>query len=297
MNGASTYSNVVDEAFIFILGTSVLMLIGVTVTMIWFAIRYNRKRHPKAAQIEGSILLETIWTVLPTILVLVMFYYGWTGFKIMRDIPEESMKVKVVSRMWSWLFEYENGYQSTELVVPVGQPISLDLVSQDVIHSFFVPAFRLKEDCMPGRTNRAWFEANRTGDFQIFCAEYCGDQHSKMLANLKVVEPAEFTTWLNQPREDNPRQILTTKGCVACHSLDGSRLVGPSFKGLSGRTETVIVNGESKQITVDEDYLRRSIMDPNAELVEGFQPLMPPQENLINETELDKIVKLLLEMK
>jgi len=140
MNGASSYSGLVDKAFIFILGTSVLLLIGLTAVMIYFLVRYRRSKNPNPAQIADNVTLETLWTVLPTILVLVMFYYGWAGFKVMRDIPEDAMQVTVKAQMWSWVFEYENGKQSTELIVPTGRPVSLNLTSSDVIHSFFVPA-------------------------------------------------------------------------------------------------------------------------------------------------------------
>jgi len=297
MNGASSYSGLVDKAFIFILGTSVLLLIGLTAVMIYFLVRYRRSKNPNPAQIADNVTLETLWTVLPTILVLVMFYYGWAGFKVMRDIPEDAMQVTVKAQMWSWVFEYENGKQSTELIVPTGRPVSLNLTSSDVIHSFFVPAFRLKEDCVPGRTNHAWFEATRDGEFNLFCAEYCGERHSAMLSLVKSIPGKEFDEWLGVdtgPPEGT--QLLTLKGCVACHTIDGSKLIAPTFKGMFGSTETVVTDGVSRQITVDEEYIRKSILDPNADLVEGYQALMPPQRDLLTDEEIDAIIEVLKEL-
>jgi cytochrome c oxidase subunit II len=295
MKGASSYAGIVDQAFWFILGTSVVLLAGVTAAMIWFAVRYSRKRNPKASQIHGSVALETLWTVIPTLLVLAMFWYGWTGFRVMRNIPEGSMEVVVHARMWSWLFEYEDGRQSEELVVPVGVPVALSLKSQDVIHSLFVPAFRLKEDCVPGRTNRAWFQSDLPGDYDLFCAEYCGDLHAQMLSKVRVLEAADWATW--QASRPDPaeqgEQLLALKGCVTCHSSDGSRLVGPSFKGLFGRRATVIASGMEQEIVVDEAYLRRSITDPGAEVVKGYENVMPAQGDLISPEELEAIIEVL----
>lgn len=298
MNGASTYSGLVDNTFIFILGTSVLLLLGVTVTMIYFVIKYRRSKNPNPAQIEDNVVLETLWTILPTILVLVMFYYGWAGFKVMRDIPDDAMQVTVRAQMWSWVFEYENGKQSTELIVPTGRPVALNLESVDVIHSFFVPAFRLKEDCVPGRHNRAWFEATRDGEFNIFCAEYCGERHSAMLSLVKSIPADEFDKWLGvDAGPASGAQLLTIKGCTACHSLDGSKLIGPSFQGVFGRTETVLTDGVPREIVVDEEYIRKSMLEPNVDLVEGYQALMPPQATLVNDEEMEAIIEALKGLK
>jgi len=299
MNGASSYSGLVDNAFIFILGTSVLLLIGVTLAMIIMVVKYRRSKNPNPAQIEGSVTLETLWTVLPTILVLVMFYYGWAGFKVMRDIPDDAMPVTVKAQMWSWVFEYENGKQSTELIVPTGRNVKLNLESVDVIHSFFVPAFRLKEDCVPGRHNKAWFKATRDGEFNIFCAEYCGERHSAMLSLVKSIPPREFDEWLGvDPGPPEGAQLLAIKGCTACHSLDGSKLIGPSFKGVYGITETVLTDGVAREIVVDDAYIRKSMFEPNADLVEGYPTgLMPPQGELVNDEELDAIIEVLKELK
>ncbi len=298
MSGASSYSGMVDTTFWFILGASLIMLVGVTTAMVWFIVRYRRSRNPDPAQIEGNVTLEAIWTILPTVLVLVMFYYGWAGFKVMRDIPDGAFPVEVRAQMWSWSFIYPDGRVLPELIVPVGKPIELKLTSADVIHSFFVPAFRLKEDCMPGRENHAWFQAERPGDYTIFCAEYCGDKHSAMLSMVKAIPPEEFDEFFGG-EWDRPigRDLVTVKGCVTCHSLDGSRLIGPSFKGIWGGMETVVTDGAERECVVDEEYVRRSITDPAHDLVKGYDNLMPSQAALVDSTDIENIIDFLKSMK
>ncbi len=172
---------------------------------------------------------------------------------------------------------------------------SVLLKSQDVIHSFFVPAFRVKEDAMPGRVNHAWFQSDKPGEYDLFCAEYCGDQHSQMLSKVRVLPAAEYAVWqANPPTVLAGPDLLAAKGCTSCHSLDGSRLVGPSFKALAGRRETVTSNGVGKEITVDEAYVRRSILEPKADLVKDFDPVMPVQRSQLTDEELDEIVRTLL---
>ena len=202
------------------------------------------------------------------------------------------MEVIVNARMWSWSFEYPNGVQAAELYVPTGEPVALKLKSADVIHSFFVPDFRLKEDCMPGRENHAWFETTRDGTFDILCAEYCGDQHSTMLSKVVSIPPDDFDAWLNDnSRPLNASQIMKIKGCVACHTEDGTKLIGPSYKGLWGKTEVVMTDGELREIVVDEEYIRRSILDPNADVVEGYQPVMPSMEGQITDEEINTLIE------
>ena len=297
MKGASSYSHLVDKTFLLILGTSLIMLIAVTATMIWFVIRYSRKRNPVPSQIEGSVILEALWTIIPTIMVMIMFFSGWAGFKVMRDIPEDSMVVDVHARKWSWLFEYENGVQSDVLVVPLNRNVKLNLFSSDVIHSFYVPAFRLKEDCVPGYDNVAWFKAIEEGEYNLFCAEYCGDQHSNMITKVKVIEESSFSDWLvEQDNRPIGLDLLTLNGCTACHSLDGSRLVGPSFKGLYGRTENVLTNNVLRQISVDEEYIRKSIVEPMADITEGYPPVMITQSNISDE-DIEAMIELIKDMK
>lgn len=299
--GASTFTQGVDTAFIVILSISVFFLVGITTAMIWFVIRYNRKRNPKPKDVKDNTRLEVIWTVIPTLLVLVMFYFGWIGYKPMRNVPNGALEVKATGRMWSWQFDYENGKQSNILVVPVGKPVKLELYSPDVLHSLYIPAFRIKEDVVPGLNNYMWFQAEQEGEFDILCAEYCGVQHSYMLSKVKVVPEEDFLEWFNTKEvvadtlESAGLQILKKNGCVACHSQDGSKIVGPTFKGLFGSQRKVTdVQGNVKTITADESYIEKSIYDPNSEIVEGYNKnLMVSYKEQISPEEIKEIVNYL----
>src|SRR5271157_704574 len=175
--GSSNIAANVDTAFLYVVGICVILLALVTFFMVFFVIRYGRKRHPHAEQIEGSLPLEIIWTVLPTILVLAMFYFGWSNFSYIRNAPKDAMPVKVKGVMWEWEFEYKNGKHSDVLKVPLGKPVQLVITSADVIHSLYIPAFRIKEDAVPGMNTHMWFNANELGSYDIFCTEYCGTGH------------------------------------------------------------------------------------------------------------------------
>jgi cytochrome c oxidase subunit 2 len=197
----SQVAHEVDKIFIFIVGISVLLLAGVTAAMIYFVIRYRAKKNPKPENITGSTTLEIVWTVIPLILVLAMFYYGWQGFKLMRNVPPDAMTVKVTGRMWQWSFEYSNNKKSDSLYVPVGKPVKMEIQSADVNHSFYIPAFRIKEDAVPGRTNYLWFLADEIGRYDIMCAEYCGMNHAYMLNKIIALPEEEFNKWLNTPQD------------------------------------------------------------------------------------------------
>lgn len=311
MNWFSTTTEAVDTAFYVMLAISVAMLILVTVLMVAFAVKYHRKRHPRAEQSEGHTLLEIVWTVVPTILALGMFYIGWTGYKFMRNVPDNAVQVKATGRMWTWEFEYGNGKKSAELYVPQGVPVKVNLKSADVLHSFYIPAYRVKQDVVPGMETYLWFQPVDTGMYDIFCAEYCGQRHAYMMSKVVVVPMDEFLGWVEKDvapaavstpegaSEEEKTAALAAagerlskiKGCNACHSADGSRLVGPSYKGLFGSTATVATAGETRQVPVDEAYLRHSILEPAADIVEGYQPVMPKVE--MTDEELNALIEYL----
>jgi cytochrome c oxidase subunit 2 len=302
MEATGLSGKVVNEVFLFIFVICVFLLGLITFLMVYFVIRYRRGKHPQPAEIEGSTRLEIIWTVVPILLVLTMFYAGLTGFQFLRKVPEGAMVVKVVARQWSWLFQYENGVEDPELRVPVGKPVKLLLTSQDVIHGFYAPAFRIKQDAVPGMTTYLWFQPTEVGAFDVMCSQYCGLEHSHMLTKLLVLPEADFTKWYQGKKEQLATkvplrgvQLYTDKGCVACHSIDGSPRVGPSFKGLIGKTETVLRNGQEQTVVVDEAYVRNYILHPNADVIKGFQPIMPLVE--MNEDEINAIVGYLKELK
>lgn len=193
----------VNRTFFFIVGISVALLLLVTFLMIYFVVKYRRRAGVEAVDVEGNTLLEIIWTVVPVALVLSMFYYGWVGFKTMREVPKNAMVVKVTGQMWFWTFEYSNGRRTEVLNVPVGSPVKLELNSLDVIHSLYMPAFRVKEDAVPGANNYLWFQADREGTYDLFCAEYCGTGHSTMITKVVAMPIDEFREWFNswEPEE------------------------------------------------------------------------------------------------
>lgn len=189
----------VDTTFFIIACISVVFLLLIAATMIYFVIRYNKKRNPKPANIEGNTKLEILWTVIPTLLALGMFFSGYAGFKNMRNAPEDSFTIKVIGRMWVWNFEYDNGKKTDTLYVPLSKPIKMEITSNDVNHSFYIPSFRVKEDAIPGRKNYLWFQPTAIGSYNIECAEYCGLSHSAMYSKVVVMPDKEFEKWYNTP--------------------------------------------------------------------------------------------------
>jgi len=295
---------VVDRVFLYILVVTVFLLCLITFLMIYFVIKYQKRRNPQPADVHENIWLEIVWTAVPTLLVLTMFFYGLTGFNFLKRAPEGAMKVKVIARQWSWLFEYENGMKSTELKVPVGKPVNLSLTSQDVIHGFYAPAFRIKQDVVPGMVNHLWFQPTEVGSFDVFCTQYCGLQHAKMSTQIVVLPEEEFNQWYQKGKEEKKArppargfQLFQEKGCQACHSIDGTSLVGPTVKGLFGKTVTVITDGKERQVVADETYLRKSLLEPNADVVKGFPPIMPSQKGLITDEEVEGIIRYIKEIK
>jgi cytochrome c oxidase subunit 2 len=290
-------TDAVDPVFKFIIWACVLLLGGITATVLWFTFRYRRSRAPEpASQVANNFWLETVWIVLPSMLVMAMFYYGWAGYLTLRTVPKDALPVTATARMWSWSFSYANGKTSPKLVVPVGKPVVVNLVSSDILHGFFLPAFRVKRDVVPGMKNHAWFMADRAGSFDLFCSQYCGKGHSAMITTVEALPETEFAAWLEQGKTGgisatiDGKKLATEKGCLNCHSLDGSRGIGPTFKGIFGHQETVITAGKERLINVDAEYLRRSITQPEADIVKGFQPIMP-MINDLSPAEIDALVE------
>lgn len=297
---ASTSAQRADSVFLFVFALSVAFLVGITAVMIYFVIRYSKKRHPKAEQIEGNTLLEIVWTAVPLILFLTIFYYGWTNYSYMSNAPRDAMVVKVLGRQWNWAFQYPNGKQTTLLYAALGKPMKLEIRSADVIHGFYVPAFRLKMDAVPGRVNTTWFEPTQVGAYDIECTVICGVSHSLMLSKVVIVPEEKFKAWYfgdeNAPEpggeflaeQAKPEQsgggsaeppglvVLKAKNCLSCHSIDGKPMVGPTFKGLYGSEETLVADGGERKAKVDEAFLEKAIQEPMADRVKGYPPTMPP---------------------
>jgi len=289
-----TTTEAIDPVFMFIFGACLVLLLGITTTMVVFVIRYRRSRCPEPTSgVEGNVWLEIVWTGLPCVLVMAMFFYGWSGYLALRNVPKGAMEVTATARMWSWSFAYPNGKTSTKLYVAVNKPVKVALVSRDVIHGFYLPAFRVKRDMVPGMKNYAWFVATKPGSYDLFCSQYCGTGHSAMITTVEALPEAEFAAWLEQKEGSGGlpgRGLLEKHGCLGCHTLDGKTGVGPTFKGIWGRGETVLTNGRERHITVDEAYLRRSLLEPNADVVKGFQPIMPSFSGVLKEEEIKAII-------
>jgi cytochrome c oxidase subunit 2 len=302
-------SNPADETFFFILGISITLLVLNTGAMIYFVVRYSKKRHPRAEEVKESIPLEITWTVIPTLLVLAIFFVGWKGFQYMRTAPPDAMVVKVTARQWSWTFDYENGKETTVLKVPVRKPIKLLITSTDVLHSLYIPAYRIKEDAVPGRETHLWFLPDELGSYDLFCTEYCGVGHSDMISKVEVMSQKDFNAWYKggtriakagvdtkkEKQVPDSDKLLQNKGCIACHSMDGTAKVGPTFKGLYGRKVIVITAGKEREIIADDEYIKRSIKDPKADVVKGFQPIMPVLQ--LSDDEINEIVEYLKTLK
>lgn len=299
---ASEFAPSVDWLNNLITDISVFFTVAIVGSMIYFAIRYRRRNgvDHETDRIEGSHLLEIIWTAVPTVICIYVAAYGYVIFEDLRAIPndKEAVVINVQGQKWKWDFEYANGKKTTgEFVVPVNEPIKLIMTSTDVLHSFFVPAMRVKSDVIPKQYTYLWFKPVKTGEYHTFCTEYCGTNHSGMLARLRVVSKAEYERWLADDSEalrmsrmkpsDLGKTLYVQKTCNVCHSLDGSRLVGPSFLKLYGREEEM-ESGE--KITADENYIKNSIINPNAQIVKGYAPAMPSFSGQLSDDEIHALI-------
>ena len=302
---ASNFVSSYNVAFYFIVGVSLFLLLGLTTAMIYFIFRYNRKKNAVATQIEGNTILEVTWTVIPILLSLVMFYFGWVGWKPMMKPPENAMVVTSIARMWNFSFVYENGKQSPDLIVPVNTPVKINLISLDVLHSLFIPDFRIKTDITPGNQKFMWFLPKMEGTYKIYCAEYCGLQHSFMQSNVKVLTQEKYDEWyldttkvisvagLEGPAAEG-EVLMRSQGCFACHTTDGSKLIGPSYLNIFGEEQTVLRNGKEFTVIVDEEYIRNSILDPGADITKGYPAgLMQSYRSTITDEQILKIIEYL----
>ena len=302
-DNSSNFVQGVDSAFLIITGISVFFLVVLTGLMIYFVIKYNRKKGKPAVQIKDNSLLEITWITIPMILVLYMFYIGWEGFIPMRNVPNDAMEVTAIGSMWKFQFEYKGNKMSDTMVVPINKAVKVNLASKDVLHGFSVPGFRIKEDMVPQKDNYTWFIPGKLGDFDIYCTVYCGLNHSYMMSLIKVVSQEEFDMWLKAlpvKKADNSLglKLLEKNGCIACHSLDGSKVVGPSFKGIYGNMRNINTNGIKKDVKADDVYIKNSIVEPDAEIVDGYpKGLMKSYKGLISDTEIEQITQYLKDLK
>lgn len=285
----------VDSLYGFLLWASFISCVLVIGGFIYFSLKYKRKSdNDKVPYISHNSTLEFLWSFIPFVIFMVAFGWGTYVYVNLRAMPKDGMEVLVEGQKWNWTFYYKSGKISAgELVVPVKTPIKLVLTSKDVLHSFYLPAFRNKQDAVPGTYTAMWINAEKVGTYQVFCAEYCGDNHSGMLAKLKVVTRDEFDQWLqNDPYKGLSSaeigQKVYTSRCAMCHSLGSEKMVGPGWKGLFGKTEQF---GDGSSVVVDENYIRESILNPQAKIVVGYPPAMPTFAGQLSEQELMAIIE------
>lgn len=291
---ASTVAGKVDALFFFLVAVSLFFFALVCALVLVFAIRY-RRRSPadRPAEVHGSLSLELLWTIIPFGLAMVMFGWGAVLYFDMYSPPATAMNIYVVGKQWMWKIQHPEGNREiNELHVPAGTPVRLIMTSEDVIHSFYIPAFRIKMDVLPGRYTTAWFEATKPGKYHLFCAEYCGTKHSEMVGSVYVMEPADYQEWLDKgpgttlSMVEEGAQLYAQLGCGTCHEqVSGAR--GPSLHDLYSRT-VELMDGET--VTVDDAYLRRSILEPASQIVAGYAPIMPTYRGQISEENLLKLI-------
>jgi cytochrome c oxidase subunit 2 len=297
----SDFAPHVDWLHNLITDLSVFFTVAIVGAMVYFAIRYRQrdgKDHATPA-IHGSHTLEVIWTVVPTIICIFIAYWGIVYYRDMRRVPDNALTIDVRGQKWKWDFEYSNGKKTIgEFVVPVNTPVKLVLSSRDVLHSFFLPSMRVKKDAVPGQYTYLWFRPVKEGTYQAYCTEYCGKEHSYMLASMKVVSETEYARWIADRSEEElmaklgPKErgktLYAQKGCNACHSLDGSRLVGPSLLNLYGRKGKTT---DGAEYSADENYIKESILHPNAKVVETYMPnLMPSFDGQLTDEDIDGLI-------
>src|SRR5919205_502903 len=293
-DSASTFSWKVDALYFYLSGVTLFFTLLISTVLIFFVIRYRRRTPYEIPRpVAGSHKLETLWTVIPFLIAMTMFGWGARIYFEQYKPPANAVEVYVVGKQWMWKLQHATGQREiNQLHVPVGRKIKLIMTSEDVVHDFFVPAFRTKADVIPGRYVTIWFEATKTGRYHLFCAEYCGMNHSGMTGSVIVMEPREFDNWLSgNTGSTTPatagQQLFQTLGCASCHGANGEGGRGPTLAGLLGR-QTALQSGE--KVRVDEAYVRESIINPQAKLVAGFGPIMPTFQGQISEDQLVQLV-------
>ena len=297
---ASTMAPRVDALFFFLLSVSVVFAALIFTLIVFFAIKYRRRsENEQPPVILGDRRLELLWTIVPLGLTMVMFVWGAKLFFVTFNPPSNAIEINVVAKQWMWKVQHPEGQlEIDELHIPVGQPIKLVMTSQDVIHDFSVPAFRVKRDVLPGRYTTVWFEATKSGQYHLFCAQYCGTQHSAMIGKIIVLEPPDYQRWLsggtaNVSMEEVGQKLFQRLGCSTCHLPSGVGL-GPSLVGLFGNP--VHLQG-GQTIRADENYIRESMLEPRAKIVAGYPPVMPPFKGQISEDGILQIIAYIKSLK
>lgn len=291
----STLAPIIDQGWDVAFWVSIVFFILVVVPMALFVVQYRRKGDRDIGDQSGhSNALEIGWSVVPLAVVMGCFLVGFRGFMAASVAPAGAYEIRATAQKWSWTFDYPNGKSSPgELVVPAGRPIKMIMSSKDVLHSFYIPIFRVKQDVIPGSYSSVWFEAVEPGETTLECTEYCGKDHSGMLANVKVLPEEKFNEWMSanefagMSAAEVGQKLYTKYTCNTCHSLDGSKVVGPTFKGIWGRTEQF---ADGSSTAVDENYVKESILNPTAKVVAGYPPVMPSFKGQLKDEQIDALI-------
>jgi cytochrome c oxidase subunit 2 len=290
---ASTIAPQMDALLVFMTLVSLVGLTIVALLITTFSVLYRKERNPKATQIEGSTLLEATWTIIPLGLFLMMFVWGSVLYFRVFTPPPNAMNIYVVGKQWMWKAEHPGGqHEINSLHVPTGQPVQLTLISQDVFHSFSIPAFRVKREAIPGRYTTVWFQATKTGTYHLFCTQYCGTAHSAMIGEVVVQTPEDYKKWLASSTSgtslaQNGERLFASLSCAACHNGQPDAR-GPNLANVYGSKLTLVTG---QPILVDEAYLRQAILNPSAHITQGFAPIMPTYQGQISEEGIISLVE------
>jgi cytochrome c oxidase subunit 2 len=305
-SAGSTVAGTIDDLFHYIMWVSVISVMGIFAAMFYLAWKYrapSREANQKAlSQADHSNVLEITWSVIPMFFLVLMFVWGFKDFVLLRTAPKNSLEIVAQGQKWQWTFKYPSGHVDSELHVPKDRNVRILVKSVDVLHSLFIQEFRVKMDAVPGRYTDLWFNAVKSGEFPVFCAEYCGTQHSDMLTKVVVHEGAGYEEWLAEIEKklDAMPPILLGElmfknfGCGGCHTTDGSPKIGPTLKGLFGKMEKIRGAGS---VSVDENYLRESLLEPQKQIVEGFEPQMPSFKGQMSDARIDGLIAYIKSLK
>jgi cytochrome c oxidase subunit 2 len=290
---ASEQAATVDALYFFLVAVTGAFAALIAILVVVFAVKFHRRHDDEVGEvIHGSLALELLWTFIPLGITMVMFVWGAQVFFHMTRAPKGAMDIYIVGKQWMWKAQHMDGAREiNELHVPLGRPVRLIMGSEDVIHSFFIPDFRVKADVVPGRFNHMWFTATKPGKYHIFCTQYCGTKHSNMIGWVTAMTPADYQTWLSGGSSggsmvDAGAKLFADLTCNTCH-LDNGQGRGPVLKGLYGK-QTLLTNGQT--VTVDDVYIRESILNSQAKIVAGFQPIMPTFQGLVTEEQLLQLI-------
>jgi len=289
---ASTMAARVDALLFFLLGVTAFFVALVATLIVVFMVRYRRRApDERPAAPHGSVPLEVGWTAVPLAIVMVIFFWGASIYASLRRPPDDALPIDVVGKQWMWKVQHLEGRREIdELHVPTGRPVKITMTSEDVIHGFYIPAFRIKQDAVPGRYTTTWFEATRPGTYDLFCSAYCGTLHSGMVGKVVVMEPRDYEAWLAGggavSAVDAGKALFEANGCPSCHRPDGTGR-GPALVGLFG-SRVALEGGTS--VVADEGYLRESILNPQAKIVAGYQPVMPTFQGLLTEEDVMQLI-------